>query len=114
MAGDALAPCVPGTSAVMVLIMHDKQVLVFHEDGFYLSVSSECHEMIDNANIFLCFKKIIQHSSDWWQMQREYRKYNCIHLYIKHMTTTHLKYSQSHFKVISIDDTDSLIQKRHN
>ena len=38
MATDALAPGVAMTSAAMVMTMHDKEVLVFHEGGFQLSI----------------------------------------------------------------------------
>ena len=33
-AADALAPSVARTSATMLLILHTKQILVFHEEGF--------------------------------------------------------------------------------
>ena len=39
-ADDALAPCVTRPSAVMVLIMWDKQMFVFHKEEFKLSISS--------------------------------------------------------------------------
>ena len=34
MAADALTPCVARPSTAMLLTMHDKQVLGFHEEGF--------------------------------------------------------------------------------
>ena len=40
MADDALAPCVPKTSAVMVLALQIKQVIFFHEQRFQLLLPS--------------------------------------------------------------------------
>ena len=51
---NALAP-----SAAIVLALQDKQVLVFNEEEFPLPVPSQCWAMLRNANIFLCFLKII-------------------------------------------------------
>ena len=46
----------------MVLPMQDIQVFVFHEEGFQLPTSSQCREMIENADIAMCFlKEILQH-----------------------------------------------------
>ena len=56
-AADGLAPWVARPSAAMVLNMQDKQVLVFHEEGFQLPVSSLWWEIIENANIFTEFRK---------------------------------------------------------
>ena len=39
-AADALATCVARSSAAMILIMQDKQVLVIHEERFQLPVPS--------------------------------------------------------------------------
>ena len=36
MAADALAPCISRPSAAMILIMQEKQVFVFHQEGFQL------------------------------------------------------------------------------
>ena len=44
------------SSAVMVLTMQDKGVLVFQEEGFQLPVISHCWKLIENAE-FLCFIK---------------------------------------------------------
>ena len=55
---DALAPYNARPSAVMVLTMQVKQVLVFHKYGFQLPVPSE---MAENTNIILCFLKQMQH-----------------------------------------------------
>ena len=52
-AADGLAPWVARPSAAMVLNMQDKQVLVFHEEGFQLPVSSQWWEIIENANMYL-------------------------------------------------------------
>ena len=56
---DALAPCITRSSATMVLIMKDKQVLVFHKNGFQCPVPSPCWENI------LIFSKI---NSAWQRL----------------------------------------------
>ena len=40
MAADALAPSVARTSAAMVLIMHDKQVLAFHVERISIACTT--------------------------------------------------------------------------
>ena len=52
MVADALAPCVNKASASMVLIMQGKQLLVFHKEGFQLTVPYQYGAMIENQNIF--------------------------------------------------------------
>ena len=58
MAADALVACIARASATMILILNDrqlfqdKQALVFHGDGFWLSVPSQFWEMVEMANIF--------------------------------------------------------------
>ena len=54
MATNALAPYITRPSAVMVLTMLNKQIIVFHEKGFQLP---HCWEMIENGNIFLAETK---------------------------------------------------------
>ena len=51
MAADALAPCVARSSAAMLLIMQDKLIFVFHEEG-YQELVWHFWEMINDANIF--------------------------------------------------------------
>ena len=55
LASNALDPCVAKSSATMLLTMQDKQVVVFHKEGFQLHATSQCLEMMRNANIFLWF-----------------------------------------------------------
>ena len=43
--------------AAMVLAIQDKKILVFHEEGFKLSVPSQGWEMARNVNIILWFLK---------------------------------------------------------
>ena len=57
MAADALAPFITRSSAIIILTMQDKWVLVFHEEEFQVHLPSECWEIIKNANIFLSFPK---------------------------------------------------------
>ena len=45
MIGDALAPFIPRSSAPKALAMWDKQVFVFHKEGFQLHVPSQFQEM---------------------------------------------------------------------
>ena len=66
MTADDLAPCIARSSAAMVLIMEDEQIHVFHEVGFQLPVPSQCWEMKQNANIFLC----ILNTAYKWLIQR--------------------------------------------
>ena len=47
MTADALAPRVARASAAMVLTMEDKQILVFHEEGFQLPVPSPFCEKLE-------------------------------------------------------------------
>ena len=51
---DALAPCVARTSAAMILIVWNRQVLVLLKDGFQLPVSYQCGQMAENVYICLC------------------------------------------------------------
>ena len=46
-----MAPCVPGLSAGMVLILQDKNALIFQVEGFQLPVPSQYQEMTENANL---------------------------------------------------------------
>ena len=48
-------------SAAIVFTMHDKLVLVFHEKGCQLPVPSQCWEMIENEDMFLCLLRTIKH-----------------------------------------------------
>ena len=41
--------------------LQGKQVFVFHGEGFQQPAPSQCWEMIENANSFLCFLKWIHH-----------------------------------------------------
>ena len=60
MAADAL---VAGTLLRQVISSHgidgmqNKQVLVFHAEGFQWAVSSQCQEMIEDENTFLFYSK---------------------------------------------------------
>ena len=42
--------CVARISAAIICNMHDKQVLVFHEEGFRLHAPFQMWEMMENAN----------------------------------------------------------------
>ena len=44
----------------MVLTVHNKHIIVFKEKGFQLPMPFECWEIIENANIVLCFLQQIQ------------------------------------------------------
>ena len=57
-ADDVLVPCISSSSAAMLLTMEDEQVLIFYKEGFQPTAPSQCWEMVQNANIFLCFLKI--------------------------------------------------------
>ena len=57
MVADALAPYVARPSAAMVLMVWDKQALVFHGERFQLPAPSKCWEI--KQNIFSCFLKYI-------------------------------------------------------
>ena len=59
LATDALAPWVTLLSAAMVpvLAIHDKQILVLHDERFQLPSPPQCRDIIENANIFV-FAKI--------------------------------------------------------
>ena len=61
MAADALDSCVFKTSAAMIFNMSDKQLLVFHEEGFPLPVPFQHQEIMENVNKLLCLLKSIQH-----------------------------------------------------
>ena len=43
----------------MVLAVYDKEVLVSHEERFQLLVSYQCHKIIENVNISICFFKTV-------------------------------------------------------
>ena len=45
MVADALAPCVARTSAAMIMITQNRQVLVLLEEEFQLPVSYQCGGM---------------------------------------------------------------------
>ena len=51
-AADALAPCVARSSAAMLLIMWDHQVLVFDEQEFLVLVPSRCREKMENIKTY--------------------------------------------------------------
>ena len=58
MAADVLAPCVARTSKNIVLIMQDKQVLIFHDAGFKAPVPFHCWMMTENGTyIFMFFRQ---------------------------------------------------------
>ena len=61
-AADVLAPYVARTSAAMVLILQDEWLLVFLDEGFQEPAPHQCGEMRENAIIFLCFLKKLQHN----------------------------------------------------
>ena len=104
MAADALAPCVPGTSAVMVLIMYVNKSLF----SIKMFVTTCVIWMSKNANMFLYFKK---DSAPKWLMVnakgvQEIQLYSSVYQTCDH----HPAEIQSvPFKWISTDDTDSLI-----
>ena len=52
MAADALAPYVAIISHY--IIMHNKQFLVFYEEGFQLPAPNQFWKLIEKANIVLC------------------------------------------------------------
>ena len=55
MVADALAPCIAMSSTTMLLTTtSDKQVFVFHKEGFQLPLPFQFYKMAENANIFLC------------------------------------------------------------
>ena len=58
LAADALAPCVARSSAAMLFNVHNRWVLIFHEEGVQPAVPSQCWAMIGNINIFCIFPKI--------------------------------------------------------
>ena len=64
MAADAQAPCIGSPSAAVVLTMHDKQVLVFHEEELQLPVPFSCWEIIQTANTFFISDTLMQDSSN--------------------------------------------------
>ena len=60
MAADAPVPCITRASAAMVLTVYNKQDFVFHKERLQLPAPSQCQEMIENANTFLCCPETIQ------------------------------------------------------
>ena len=52
MAADALTLCVNKSSAAMVLVMQDNQVVVFQVEGFQLLVPFPSWEITEYANVF--------------------------------------------------------------
>ena len=51
MATDALPPCLAKWSAIMILNVHDKQVLVFYKIGFQLPEPVQCWEILEDAPV---------------------------------------------------------------
>ena len=99
MAADTLAPWITRSSTTSIFIMHDKWVLIFHEDRFQQSVPSHSHEMIENTNIFLHFLNTFNMTRvnslclkyDWWWHPR----YLGI---ILHISRTHLMHRVWHLE----------------
>ena len=60
MAADALASQLLDVISSHGMNRLNMSIPVFHEEGFQLSVSSQCWEMIENADVFV-FLKLIQH-----------------------------------------------------
>ena len=60
MDADALVTSVTTTSPTMILNRQDKQILVFHKEGFLLPVPYHCWEMINNSNTFIFLLKLMQ------------------------------------------------------
>ena len=50
---DSLAPCVAGLSAIMILTMQNKRVILFYEEKYERPVPSHYWEIIENANRWL-------------------------------------------------------------
>ena len=61
MAADALAPCIAGPPAAIVLSMQNKLVFVLYKDLFQLPVPFQYREIIENANMLFQFLKCIWH-----------------------------------------------------
>ena len=57
MAADDLAPYVTMSSTTMASIVQHKQFVVFQNEQIQLQTASQCREMNENVNIFLCFAK---------------------------------------------------------
>ena len=57
MAVSALAACITGTSAAMVLTIQDKQSFIFYDEHFELPPLSQFWITRENTKIFLCYKK---------------------------------------------------------
>ena len=55
-AGDAMAPCITRSSTTIVLNVHDKQVIVFHNKSFQLLAPSQWRSILENA--FFMFPEI--------------------------------------------------------
>ena len=54
---DALDPWVARSSTIVLLAMLDKRYMVLYEKRYQVADSSQYWEMIDNANMILCFLK---------------------------------------------------------
>ena len=65
MAVDAVAPYITRSPGTMVLIIRDKGVSSFNEEGFQLLVLAQCWEMIQSESIFLRLLKEIQSNMDY-------------------------------------------------
>ena len=50
------------TSSAMILNVYDLWVIVFHEEGFQVPMTSQYQKMITNVNMSLCYPKQIQHN----------------------------------------------------
>ena len=57
MIADSLTAYAARSSTTIVLIMHDKGVLVFYKEGIQLPAPSQFWEMIAISYTFLCFLK---------------------------------------------------------
>ena len=55
---DALAPSISRLSVAMVLTTQDKQLLIFHKEGFPLPVPSHQWEMIEKCKYIFIIPKI--------------------------------------------------------
>ena len=63
MAADTLYTPEAKTSIVMIITWYNEQLLSIHQERFQLPFTSGFFmESIENANLFLCFRKWIQHN----------------------------------------------------
>ena len=44
--------------------LQDKEIIVFHEEGFQLPAPFQCWEKTEDTDMFLCFLKTIQQVTD--------------------------------------------------